>query len=83
MANLNSSENNNNSIPNNINNTNNTNNTNMNNNSFNSTNSDKNISFCKNESIDEHYDSSSSDKILEKMENYKKKINSDRFSTII
>ena len=78
LASLNISENNNNSIPNNQ------NNTNMNNNnSINSTNSDRNFSFFKNDSIDEHSESSSSDKILEKMEKYKIKINSDRFITII
>jgi len=73
LAHLNSTENN--SI---------TNTTNINNNSINnSTTSDKNFSLLKTDSIEEHYDSSSNDKILEKMEKYKKKINSDRFITII
>ena len=73
LANLNS-ENNNNSI---------VNNTNINNNSINSTASDKNYSLFKNDTIEEHIDSSLNDKILEKMEKYKKKINSVRFITII
>jgi len=60
-----------------------TNNTNINNNSINSTTSDKNYSLFKNDSIDENYDSSINDKILEKMEKYKKKINSDKLITII
>ena len=74
LNNLNAIENNNNPIA---------NNTNMNNNSINSTTSDKNYSLFKNDSIDENYDSSINDKILEKMEKYKKKINSDKLITII
>ena len=45
-------------------------------------NSEKNISVGKNESNFEH-ESSINNNILEKMEKYKKKINSDRFITII
>ena len=74
LNNLNAVENNSNPI---------TNNTNINNNSINSTTSDKNYSLFKNDSIDENYDSSINDKILEKMEKYKKKINSDKLITII
>ena len=74
LNNLNAVENNSNPI---------TNNTNINNNSINSTTSDKNYSLFKNDSIDENYDSSINDKILEKMEKYKKKINSDTLITII